>query len=35
VLRTWVGPNNHDVLDGGPDSPMQRGDFEGERASPL
>jgi len=31
-LRTRVGPRNH-VLDGGPDPPMQRGNFEGEGAS--
>jgi len=29
-LRTRVGPGNH-VLDGGPDSPMERGSFEGGR----
>ena len=31
-LRTRVGSRNH-VLDGGPDPPMERGNFEGERAS--
>jgi len=31
-LRTRVGPRNH-VLDGGPDLPMGRGNFEGEGAS--
>ena len=31
-LRTWVGPGNH-VLDGGPDPPMGRGNFEREGAS--
>ena len=31
-LRTPVGPGNH-VLDGGPDLPMGRGNFFGERAS--
>jgi len=30
-LRTRVGPENH-VLDGGPDSPMGRGNFEGKGA---
>jgi len=29
-LRTWVGPGNH-VLDGGPDPPMGRGNFEAGR----
>ena len=29
-LWTWVGPRNH-VTDGGPDPPMQRDNFEGER----
>jgi len=29
-LWTLVGPRNH-VLDGGPDPPMGRGNFEGER----
>jgi len=29
-LRTWVGPGNH-VLDWGPDSPMEMGNFEGKR----
>ena len=33
-LRTWVGPGNH-VLDGGPDPPMGRGNFVGERGIPL
>jgi len=33
-LRTQVGLENH-VLDGGPDPPMERGDFEGERGVPL
>jgi len=28
-LRTRVGPRNH-VLDGGPDPPMGRGNFEGK-----
>ena len=31
-LWTSVGPRNH-VLDGGPDPPMQRGNFEGEVAA--
>jgi len=33
-LRTRVSPGNH-VLDGVPDPPMQRGNFEGERGVPL
>jgi len=33
-LGTRVGPRNH-VLDGGPDFPMGRGNFEGERGAPL
>jgi len=33
-LRTQVGPRNH-VLDGGPDPPIGRGNFEGERDVPL
>ena len=33
-LRTRVGPGNH-VLDGGPDLPMGRSNFEGERGVPL
>jgi len=33
-LRTRVGPGNH-VLDGGPDTPMGKGNFEGERGVPL
>jgi len=33
-LRTWVGTGNH-VLDGGPDLPVGRGSFEGERDVPL
>ena len=28
-LRTYVGPRNH-VLDGSPDPPMGRGNFEGK-----
>jgi len=31
-LRTRVEPRNH-VLDGGPDHPMGRGNFEGEMES--
>ena len=31
-LRTRVGPGNH-VLDGGPDPPIGRGNFEGKGAS--
>jgi len=31
-LRTQVGPGNH-ALDGGPDLPKGRGNFEGEKAS--
>jgi len=31
-LRTQVSPGNH-VLDGGPDLPMERGNFEGEGTS--
>jgi len=33
-LTTRVGPENH-VLDGGPDPPMGRGNFEGRRGVPL
>jgi len=33
-LRTRVDPWNH-VIDGGPDIPMGRGNFEGERGVPL
>jgi len=33
-LRTRVGPMNN-VLDGGPDPPMERGNFNGERGVPL
>jgi len=33
-LSTGVGPRNH-VLDGGPDPPMARGNFEGERGVPF
>jgi len=33
-LRTRVSPGNH-VLDAGPDPPMRRGNFEGERGGPL
>jgi len=33
-LRTRVGPPNH-VLDGHPDTPMGRGNFEEERGVPL
>jgi len=33
-LRTQVGPRYY-VLDGGPDHPMGRGSFEGERGVPL
>jgi len=33
-LRTRVGAENH-VLDGGPDPPMGRSNFEGERGVPL
>ena len=32
-LRTWVGPRNH-VLDGGPDPPLGRGNFEGAKGHP-
>jgi len=32
-LRTRVGPGNH-VLDGSPDLPMRRGNFQGERGVP-
>jgi len=28
----WLGPGNH-VLDGDPDAPMGRGNFDGERAA--
>jgi len=31
-LRTRVGPGNH-VLDGGPDPPMGRGNFEGRKGA--
>ena len=33
-LRTPVGPSNH-VLDEGPDAPMGRDNFEGERDGQL
>ena len=33
ALRTLVGPRNH-VLDGGPDPPMPRGNFE-EKGRPI
>ena len=33
-LRTWVGPGHH-VLDGGPDPPMRRGNFEGRKGRPI
>ena len=33
-IRTQVGPKNH-VLDGGPDTLMGRGKYEGERGVPL
>jgi len=33
-LRTLVGPGNH-VLDGRPDPPMERGNFEGGSGVPL
>ena len=33
-LRTRVGPRNH-VLDGGPDPPMGRATFEGEKGPPI
>jgi len=33
-LRTQMGPRNH-VLDGGPDAPMGRGNFEGEKKRPV
>jgi len=33
-LNTLVGPRNH-VLDGGPDAPMRRGNFEGEKGRPI
>ena len=33
-LWTQVGQRNH-VLDGGPDSPMERGNFEGRRVGPF
>jgi len=33
-LRTRVGPGNH-VLDGGPDLPMGRGNFEGGKRRPV
>ena len=33
-LQTRVGPRNH-VLDGGPDSPMGKSNYEGERGGPL
>jgi len=34
ALRTRVGRRSH-VLDGGPDPPMGRGNFEGESGVPL
>jgi len=33
-LRTRVGPGNH-VLDGGPDSPMGKSNFEGGKGRPI
>ena len=33
-FRTRVGPENH-VLDEGPDPPMGRGNFEGEKGRPI
>jgi len=33
-LRTRVGPGNN-VFDGGPDPPMERGNFEGRSSVPL
>jgi len=33
-LWTQVAPKNH-ILDGGPDPPMQRDNFERERGDPL
>jgi len=33
-LSTRVGPENH-VLDGGPDPPMGRGNFEGGKGRPI
>jgi len=33
-LRTWVGAGNH-VLDWGPDPPMERGKFWGEKGRPI
>jgi len=33
-MSTEVCPGNH-VLDGGPDPPMERGNFEGGRGIPL
>jgi len=33
-LRTRMGSRNH-VLDGGPDPPMERGNFEGGKGVPL
>ena len=33
-LRTRVGAQNH-VLDGGTDSPIEMGNFEGRRGGPL
>jgi len=33
-LRTRVSPGNH-VLDGGPDAPMGRGNFEGGKGHPI
>jgi len=33
-LKTWVGPGNH-VLDEGPDPPMRRGKFFGEKGRPI
>ena len=32
--RTRVGQRNH-VLDGGPDFPLERGNFEGEKGRPI
>ena len=33
-LNTLVGPRNR-ALDGGPDAPMRRGNFEGEKGRPI
>jgi len=33
-LGTWLGPRNH-VLDGGPDHPMERGNFQGGKGRPI